>query len=99
MEAGNRGAGKQKGFGLNIALPFEQDINPYIDESTRLVNFKYFFLRKLIFVKESDATVLMPGGFGTHDEAFESLTLMQNGRSAPRPLILLSDHRSKYWEH
>jgi uncharacterized protein (TIGR00730 family) len=89
MEAGNKGAGPGKDFALNIRLPFEQKPNPYLDEKERLINFKYFFTRKLIFIKETDATTLFPGGFGTNDEGFEALTLMQTGRSRPRPVILM----------
>ena len=80
MEAGNLGAGTDYGFGVNIRLPFEADPNPYVHES-RLINFKYFFTRKLMFVKESDAFVVFPGGFGTQDETFEFLTLIQTGKS------------------
>ena len=98
MEAGNRGAQINKSFGANILLPFEQEPNPYIANSSKLVSFKYFFTRKLTFIKESDATVLCPGGFGTHDEAFEVLTLVQTGRCAPRPIVLLSAPGDDYWE-
>jgi uncharacterized protein (TIGR00730 family) len=98
MEAGNRGAQVNKSFGANILLPFEQAPNPYIANSSKLVSFKYFFTRKLTFIKESDATVLCPGGFGTHDEAFEVLTLVQTGRCAPRPIILLTSPGDDYWE-
>ncbi len=98
MEAGNRGAVQDMSFGLNIHLPFEQAPNPYIANDSKLVSFKYFFNRKLVFLKESDATVLFPGGFGTHDEGFESLTLLQTGRCAPRPVILLSKPNDTYWK-
>ncbi|MEK7298855.1 MAG: TIGR00730 family Rossman fold protein [Candidatus Margulisiibacteriota bacterium] len=98
MEAGNKGAEYNKSFGVNIELPFEQEANPYISGSSKLVSYKYFFNRKLIFVRESDATVLLPGGFGTHDELFEVLTLIQNGRCAPRPVVLLSAPGSTYWK-
>lgn len=98
MEAGNKGAQLNKSFGLNIDLPFEQSANKYIVNDPKLVTYRYFFLRKLFFIKESDATVLLPGGFGTHDEGFESLTLLQNGRCAPRPLILLENKDSQYWD-
>jgi len=98
MEAGNKGAEVNMSFGANILLPFEQRPNPYIDGDAKLVSFKYFFNRKLTFIKESDATVLSPGGFGTHDEAFEVLTLVQTGRCAPRPIILLSAPGDSYWE-
>lgn len=99
MEAANKGAGKEKSFGVNITLPFEQTPNPYIvKEGTKLINFKYFFTRKLIFIKESDATVLFPGGFGTNDEGFEVLTLFQTGKTPPRPIILIEPEGFNYWE-
>lgn len=97
MEAGNKGAKPGKEFALNIRLPFEQNPNPYIDEKDKIINFKYFFTRKLIFVKETDATVLFPGGFGTHDEGFEMLTLIQTGKSKPRPIVLMEPEGSTYW--
>lgn len=97
MEAGNKGAGPEKSFGVNIDLPFEQMANPYIMGSEKLMDFKYFFNRKLIFIKESDATILFPGGFGTHDEGFEVLTLIQTGRCAPRPVVLMNHKNSNYW--
>jgi len=97
MEAGNKGAKEGKDFALNIRLPFEQKPNPYIDEKDKIINFKYFFTRKLIFVKETDATALFPGGFGTQDEGFEMLTLIQTGKSKPRPVILMEPKGSAYW--
>jgi uncharacterized protein (TIGR00730 family) len=97
MEAGNRGAMAGKDFALNIHLPYEQKPNPYIDEKERLINFKYFFTRKLIFVKETDATALFPGGFGTNDEGFEMITLIQTGKSKPRPVVLIEPKGSTYW--
>ncbi|MCK4905223.1 TIGR00730 family Rossman fold protein [bacterium] len=97
MEAGNKGAGHGKEFALNIRLPFEQKPNPYIDEKQKLINFKYFFTRKLIFIKETDATTLFPGGFGTNDEGFEALTLIQTGKSRPRPILLMQPQGSTYW--
>jgi hypothetical protein len=97
MEAGNKGAQAGKEFALNIRLPFEQRPNPYIDEKDKIINFKYFFTRKLIFVKETDATALFPGGFGTHDEGFEMLTLIQTGKSKPRPIVLMEPKGSTYW--
>ncbi|MFA4981034.1 MAG: TIGR00730 family Rossman fold protein [Candidatus Omnitrophota bacterium] len=98
MEAGNKGAQPGKEFALNIRLPFEQKPNPYIYEKDKIINFKYFFTRKLIFVKETDATALFPGGFGTHDEGFEMLTLVQTGKSRPRPIVLMEPKGSTYWE-
>ena len=97
MEAGNKGAGLGKDFALNIRLPFEQKPNPYIDEKEKLINFKYFFTRKLVFVKETDATAVFPGGFGTLDEGFEMITLMQTGKSRPRPIVLMEPKGSIYW--
>ncbi len=99
MEAGNKGAGSGKDFALNIRLPFEQKPNPYIDEQEKLINFKYFFTRKLIFVKETDATALFPGGFGTLDEGFEMITLVQTGKSRPRPIVLMEPAGSTYWSN
>lgn len=98
MEAGNKGARAGKEFALNIRLPFEQKPNPYIYEKDKIINFKYFFTRKLIFVKETDATALFPGGFGTLDEGFEMLTLFQTGKSRPRPIVLMEPEDSTYWE-
>ncbi|MCM8761553.1 MAG: TIGR00730 family Rossman fold protein [Candidatus Omnitrophica bacterium] len=97
MEAGNKGTGPGGQFALNIRLPFEQKPNPYINEKEKLINFKYFFTRKLIFIKETDATALFPGGFGTHDEGFEILTLVQTGKSRPRPIVLLEPSGMGYW--
>ena len=97
MQAGNEGAGRAKSFGLNIQLPFEQGANPFIDGDRKLVPFKYFFTRKLFFLKESDALALFPGGFGTQDEAFECLTLSQTGKSAPMPLVLIDKPGGNYW--
>ncbi|GJL79435.1 MAG: hypothetical protein NPINA01_24240 [Nitrospinaceae bacterium] len=97
MEAANRGAGKENSFGVNIKLPFEQGANPYIANDPKLMLCKYFFTRKLIFIKESDATVLLPGGFGTQDEGFENLTLFQTGKALPRPIVLLEAKGGDYW--
>ena len=99
MGAGNEGAGREKSFGVNIRLPFEQDPNPIIAKDPKLINFKYFFTRKLFFLKESDATVLFPGGYGTHDEGFETLTLVQTGKTEPRPIVLIDTPSSHYWSH
>ena len=96
MEAGNKGAGDDS-FGVNIRLPFEQSANEFIKGSPRLISYNYFFIRKLIFIKESDATVLFPGGFGTLDEAYEGLTLLQTGKSLPRPIVLMQEKGDDYW--
>ena len=98
MAAGNRGAEKSQSFGLNILLPFEQTANSYIDRDMKLINFKYFFTRKLFFVKETDAIVVFPGGMGTQDECFESLTLVQTGKDNPCPIVLLEEPGSSYWK-
>lgn len=99
MQAGNEGAGAENSFGLNIQLPFEQGANPYIEGDRKLINFKYFFTRKLFFLRETDALVLFPGGFGTQDEVFESLTLIQTGKSEPMPLILIDEPGRHYWDN
>jgi uncharacterized protein (TIGR00730 family) len=97
MTAGIEGAGAANSFGVNIMLPFEQKANPYIDGDPKLINFRYFFTRKLAFVKESHAFVLLPGGFGTMDEAFEALTLIQTGKSPICPVVLLDPPGGTYW--
>ena len=97
MQAGNEGAGAENSFGLNIQLPFEQGSNPFIEGDPKLIDFKYFFTRKLFFLRESDAIALFPGGFGTQDEAFECLTLCQTGRSGPVPLVLIDRAGGTYW--
>lgn len=97
MKAGQEGAGHDRSFGLNIRLPFEQTANIYIQGNPKLIHFHYFFTRKLFFVKESDALVLFPGGFGTLDEAFETLTLIQTGKTDPKPVILLDVPGGSYW--
>lgn len=98
MEAGHLGAGSDKSFGLNIQLPFEQGANRYIEGDPKLIDFKYFFTRKLFFLRESDAIALFPGGFGTQDEAFECLTLCQTGRSGPIPVVLIDKPGGTYWQ-
>jgi uncharacterized protein (TIGR00730 family) len=96
MEAGNCGAGKN-GFAVKIKLPQELEPNPYVCRGEKLINVRYFFTRKLAFIKESDATVLFPGGFGTHDEGFEVLTLLQTGKCSPRPLVFVDAPGKRYW--
>jgi uncharacterized protein (TIGR00730 family) len=96
MAAGHEGAGPAASFGVGIRLPLEAP-NTYIAGDPKLIDFKYFFARKIMFMKESDAFVLLPGGFGTLDEAFELLTLMQTGKTALRPVVLLSPAGSSYW--
>ena len=97
MEAGHKGAGRDASMGLNIMLPFEQSANPYIDGDSKLVTMKYFFTRKLMFVKECSAVVCLPGGFGTLDEALETLTLMQTGKQTILPLVLMDHPGGSYW--
>ena len=99
MEAGNQGAGNGKSLGLNIELPFEQGSNAFINSNDMLVTFKYFFTRKLFFLKESDALAIFPGGFGTQDEAFECLTLCQTGKSVPIPIVLIDKPGGDYWQN
>jgi uncharacterized protein (TIGR00730 family) len=100
MEAANRGAGGERSFGLNIELPFEQEPNLFVaDAPGRLIHFRYFFTRKLFFLRESDALVVLPGGFGTLDELFEALTLIQTGRTPPIPLVLLAPADDDYWRN
>ncbi len=98
MGAAQKGAGRDQGFGLNIRLPFEQRANETILGDKKLINFNYFFTRKVNFVKETDAFVLFAGGFGTQDEGFECLTLMQTGKSKITPLLLLDTPDGRYWE-
>jgi len=98
MEAANAGAGKGNSFGINIRLPHEQEANPFIREDKKLINLKYFFTRKLIFIRESHAIALFPGGFGTHDEGFESLTLVQTGKAQPLPIVMVDDPKRPYWK-
>lgn len=98
MRACNEGSGRDRSFGINIRLPFEQSANDIIDKDPKLVTFKYFFTRKLMFVKEADAIALFPGGFGTHDEGFESLTLLQTGKSRPLPVVFIDAPASTYWK-
>jgi uncharacterized protein (TIGR00730 family) len=98
MKAGNVGAGAENSFGVNILLPFEQSANPIIVDDPKLITFKYFFTRKLFFVMEACAVALFPGGFGTHDEGFETLTLIQTGKAPPMPLLLMELPGENYWE-
>ena len=99
MEAGHVGAGRENSIGVNILLPFEQEANPIIADDTKLMHLKYFFTRKLLFVKESDAVALFPGGFGTQDEGFEVLTLVQTGKSHLFPIVMVDEPGGDYWKH
>jgi uncharacterized protein (TIGR00730 family) len=98
MGAAQGGAGRDQSFGVNIRLPFEQRANPVIDNDQKLINFRYFFTRKVTFVKEAHAIALFPGGFGTHDEAFEALTLIQTGKSEILPVVFIDEPGGSYWK-
>jgi uncharacterized protein (TIGR00730 family) len=97
MTAGIEGAGVDHAFGVSIRLPFEATTSEFLEGDPKLVNFRYFFTRKLTFVKESDGFALLPGGFGTLDEAFETLTLIQTGKAQPAPIVLLDVPGGTYW--
>ncbi len=97
MGAAQEGAGGEQSFGLNIRLPFEQEANPWIAADPKLITFKYFFTRKLFLVKEANALALFPGGFGTMDECFEAMTLMQTGKSTVVPVVLVEAGPKPYW--
>lgn len=99
MKAGHGGAGKEASFGVAIRLPFEQKTNDIIEGDQKLVNFKYFFTRKLMFTKEAQAVALFPGGFGTQDEGFEVLTLVQTGKAEMVPIVLMDAPGGTYWQH
>jgi uncharacterized protein (TIGR00730 family) len=98
MQAGNEGAGPENSFAVNIRLPFEQETNPVMGNSRNVITYKYFFNRKVAFLKEAHAVALFPGGFGTLDEAMETLTLIQTGKNPPIPLVLIDDDAGGYWE-
>jgi hypothetical protein len=97
MAAGLEGAGREMSFGINIRLPFEQGANEFIAADPKLVEMKYFFTRKLMLMKESDGFIVLPGGFGTLDETFELLTLIQTGKAEPSPIVLLEVEGGTYW--
>jgi uncharacterized protein (TIGR00730 family) len=98
MEGAHVGAGQEMAMGVNIMLPFEQESNAVISHDQKLVHLKYFFTRKLLFVKEVHAVALFPGGFGTQDEGFETLTLVQTGKRDPMPIVLLDEPGGTYWK-
>jgi len=98
MAAGMEGAGVELSMGVNVRLPFEQSANAFIEADPKLVTMKYFFTRKLMLIKESDGYVVLPGGFGTLDEAFELLTLLQTGKAEPAPVVLLDVPGGTYFE-
>jgi uncharacterized protein (TIGR00730 family) len=97
MAAGHGGAGAEPSFGLAIRLPFEQKTNEFISGDKKLINFKYFFTRKLMFVRSSHAVAVFPGGFGTMDEGFEVLTLVQTGKSVPTPIVFVDRPGGDFW--
>jgi uncharacterized protein (TIGR00730 family) len=99
MQAVNEGAGPEHSFGVNIRLPFEEKPNPVSEGNPRFITYKYFFNRKVAFLKEADAVALFPGGFGTLDEAMETLTLVQTGKRNPMPLVLVDNPDRPYWPH
>jgi uncharacterized protein (TIGR00730 family) len=98
MEACLEGARRENAFGVGIVLPFEQSVNAVIDGDTKVALFKYFFTRKLFFLKEAEAVALFPGGFGTQDEAFETLTLVQTGKAQPMPIVCIEAPGGRYWK-
>jgi hypothetical protein len=98
MRAGHLGAGAAASFGVAIRLPFEQDANAIIADDPKLVNFRYFFTRKLLFMKEASAVALFPGGFGTQDEGFEALTLIQTGKTEMIPVVMVDSPGGNYWQ-
>ncbi len=97
MAAGIEGAGAERSFGVNIRLPFEQGANPFIAQDPKLVEMRYFFTRKLMLIKESHGYAVLPGGFGTLDECFELLTLLQTGKAEPAPVVLVETPGGVYW--
>jgi uncharacterized protein (TIGR00730 family) len=99
MRAGHAGAGRAGSFGVAIRLPFEQKTNVIIAEDPKLINFKYFFTRKILFLKEASAICLFPGGFGTHDEGLEALTMVQTGKTTLIPIVLVDAPGGTYWQH
>ena len=98
MRAGIEGAGAESSFGVNILLPFENEPATVIQDDPKLITFRFFFTRKIFFVMEADAFALFPGGFGTHDENFEVLTLLQTGKAPPMPVVLMELPGDNYWE-
>jgi len=98
MGSAQEGAGAERSFGLNIRLPFEQEANPWIADDPKLISFKYFFTRKLFLVREAHAMAFLPGGFGTADEVFEAMTLIQTGKSPVLPIVMLDEPGGTYWK-
>jgi uncharacterized protein (TIGR00730 family) len=98
MAAGTEGAGRERSFGVNIRLPHEQGANPFIAQDPKLVEMRYFFTRKLMLIKESAGYAVLPGGFGTQDECYELLTLLQTGKAEPAPVVLVETDGGTYWQ-
>ncbi|HXW32037.1 MAG TPA: TIGR00730 family Rossman fold protein [Acidimicrobiales bacterium] len=98
MAAGTEGAGRDRAFGVNIRLPHEEGANPFIAQDPKLVEMRYFFTRKLMLIKESHAYAVLPGGFGTQDECYELLTLIQTGKAEPAPVVLVETSGGTYWK-
>lgn len=98
MQAGNVGPGREASFGVSIRLPFETNANPVIEGDEKLITFRYFFTRKLMFVSQCEAVALFPGGFGTMDEAFETMTLVQTGKAQPMPIVMVEGAGGDYWK-
>jgi uncharacterized protein (TIGR00730 family) len=98
MRAGHEGPGRQASFGVAIRLPFETNANEFIVGDEKLIHFRYFFTRKLMFLSQAEAVALFPGGFGTMDEAFEALTLVQTGKSSMIPIVMVEGEGQTYWE-
>ena len=98
MAAGLEGAGREHAFGVNIRLPHEEGANVFIAQDPKLVEMRYFFTRKLMLIKESHAYAILPGGFGTQDESFELLTLLQTGKAEPAPVVMMETPGGTYWQ-
>jgi uncharacterized protein (TIGR00730 family) len=99
MKAGHEGPQREGSFGLSIRLPFETTANTVIEGDPKLINFRYFFTRKLMFLSHADAVAVFPGGFGTQDELFEALTLVQTGKSNIVPIVMIEGAEGVYWQH
>jgi uncharacterized protein (TIGR00730 family) len=97
MQAGHVGPGRDASFGVAIRLPFETNANSVIAGDEKLIRFRYFFTRKLMFISQAEAVALFPGGFGTMDEAYEALTLVQTGKSTPMPIVMVEGEGGGYW--
>ncbi len=99
MKAGHEGPGRAASFGVAIRLPFEQQTNTVIAGDEKLIHFRYFFTRKLMFISQAEGVALFPGGFGTMDEAYETLTLVQTGKASPMPIVCIEGEGGSYWKN